>query len=47
MPACSVQLEYPGAAHQRPQVFQVVVARNKPEIVCGKVRIQFIARREF
>ncbi|MBN1663985.1 MAG: type IV toxin-antitoxin system AbiEi family antitoxin [Deltaproteobacteria bacterium] len=37
--------EYHGAAHQRPQVFQVVVARNKPEIACGKVRIQFIARK--
>jgi len=37
--------EYHGAAHQRPQVFQVIVARNKPEIVCGKVRIQFITRK--
>ena len=37
--------EYHGAAHQRPQVFQVVVAANKPEIACGKVRIQFIARK--
>jgi len=37
--------EYHGAAHQRPQVFQVVVARNKPEIVCGKIRIQFVARK--
>jgi predicted transcriptional regulator of viral defense system len=37
--------EYHGAAHQRPQVFQVVVARNKPEINCGKVRVEFVARR--
>ena len=37
--------EYHGAAHQRPQVFQVVVAKNKPEITCGKVRVQFIARK--
>jgi len=37
--------EYHGAAHQRPQVFQVVVARNRPEIACGKVRVQFIARK--
>jgi predicted transcriptional regulator of viral defense system len=34
-----------GAAHQRPQVFQVVVARNKPEISCGKVRVMFVARK--
>jgi len=37
--------EFSGAAHQRPQVFQVVVARNKPEIICGKMRVQFIARK--
>ena len=37
--------EYHGAAHQRPQVFQVVVARNKPEITCGKVRVMFVARK--
>jgi predicted transcriptional regulator of viral defense system len=37
--------EYHGAAHQRPQVFQVVVARNKPEITCGKVRVLFVARK--
>ncbi|MEI8174114.1 MAG: type IV toxin-antitoxin system AbiEi family antitoxin, partial [Deltaproteobacteria bacterium] len=35
--------EYHGAAHQRPQIFQVVVARNKPEITCGKVRVMFVA----
>lgn len=37
--------EYHGAAHQRPQIFQVVVARNKPGIICGKVRVEFVARR--
>lgn len=37
--------EYHGAAHQRPQVFQVVVARNKSEITCGKVRVMFVARK--
>lgn len=37
--------EYHGAAHQRPQVFQVVVAKNKPEIICGKVRVMFVARK--
>ncbi len=33
-----------GAAHQRPQVFQVVVGKNRPSIRCGKVIVQFIAR---
>lgn len=36
---------YHGAAHHRPQVFQVVVAKNRPDIDCGKVRIRFIARK--
>lgn len=34
-----------GAAHQAPMVFQVVVATNRPAIRCGKIRVQFIARR--
>jgi predicted transcriptional regulator of viral defense system len=33
-----------GAAHQAPMVFQTVVAANRPEIRCGRVRVQFIAR---
>jgi predicted transcriptional regulator of viral defense system len=37
--------EYHGAAHQRPQVFQVIVAKNKPTITCGDVRVEFIARK--
>jgi predicted transcriptional regulator of viral defense system len=37
--------EYHGAAHHRPQVFQVVVAKNRPHIECGKVRIRFVARK--
>jgi predicted transcriptional regulator of viral defense system len=37
--------EYHGAAHQRPQVFQVVVAKNKPAITCGKIRVMFVARK--
>ena len=37
--------EIHGAAHQRPQVFQVVVAANRPHIRCGEVRVQFVARR--
>ena len=36
---------YHGAAHQRPQVFQVVVPKNRPDIDCGKVRVRFIARK--
>lgn len=35
-----------GAAHQAPMVFQVVVATNRPAIRCGKVRVQFTARRD-
>jgi predicted transcriptional regulator of viral defense system len=37
--------EYHGAGHQRPQIFQVVVAKNKPGITCGHVRVEFIARK--
>jgi predicted transcriptional regulator of viral defense system len=37
--------EIHGAAHQRPQVFQVVVAANRPPMRCGAVRAQFVARR--
>ncbi|BCR04293.1 hypothetical protein DESUT3_13620 [Desulfuromonas versatilis] len=36
---------YHGAAHHRPQVFQVVVGKNRPSIECGKVRVNFIARK--
>ena len=34
-----------GAAHHRPQVFQVMLAKNRRPIVCGKVRVSFIARK--
>lgn len=37
--------ELHGAAHQRPQVIQVVVARNKPMILCGRIRVSFVARK--
>ena len=33
-----------GAAHQAPMVFQAVVAENRPEIRCGRVRVEFVAR---
>lgn len=36
---------YHGAAHQQPQVFQVVVPKNRPQILCGQVEVRFVARR--
>jgi len=36
--------QFHGAAHQRPQLFHVVAAKNRPPIQCGKVRVQFVAR---
>jgi predicted transcriptional regulator of viral defense system len=38
--------ELHGAAHQRPQVLQVMVRTNRRPLVCGKVRVQFVARKE-
>ena len=38
--------QYYGAAHQRPQEFQVFLARNRRPIGCGKVRAKFIARKK-
>ena len=35
-----------GAAHQRPQVDQVMVRKNRRSIRCGQVRVQFVARRD-
>lgn len=37
--------QYHGAAHHRPQEFQVVVAANRPAIICGSVKVAFVARR--
>ena len=37
--------QYHGAAHYRPQELQLVVERNRPAIVCGTVRVAFVARR--
>ena len=37
--------QYHGAAHHRPQEFQVVVTRNRPAIICGSVKVAFVARR--
>lgn len=37
--------QYYGAAHQRPQEFQVFIAKNHRPINCGNVRVKFIARK--
>lgn len=37
--------QYHGAAHQAPQVFQVVVAGARSDVRCGRVRVAFIVRR--
>ncbi|TYO99972.1 putative transcriptional regulator of viral defense system [Geothermobacter ehrlichii] len=37
--------EYHGAAHHRPQVFQVVVAKPRRTIKCGRVRVDFIVKK--
>lgn len=36
--------QYHGAAHQRPQEFQVVLESSRRPIVCGAVRVAFIRR---
>jgi predicted transcriptional regulator of viral defense system len=36
-----------GAAHQRPQQFQVMVKTNRRALKCGEVRVQFVARKDF
>jgi predicted transcriptional regulator of viral defense system len=37
--------QYHGAAHQRPQQFQVFLASNRRPIQCGAVRVVFMARK--
>lgn len=37
--------QYYGAAHQKPQRFQVVTTKNRPPIHCGRVYIEFIANK--
>ena len=37
--------QYHGAAHHRPQEFQIALARNRRPIACGAVRASFIARQ--
>lgn len=36
--------QYYGAAHQAPQIFQVVVNKSRAAIQCGRVRLGFIVR---
>lgn len=38
--------ELHGAAHQRPQAFQVMLRTNRRALECGEVRVQFIARKD-
>jgi predicted transcriptional regulator of viral defense system len=38
--------QYYGAAHQRPQEFQVFLQKNRRPIRCGKIRVRFIARKK-
>lgn len=37
--------QFYGAAHQRPQRFQVVTTKNRPPIHCGRIYIEFIANK--
>ncbi len=37
---------YHGAAHQRPQTFEVMVPRARRAIECGRVRVEFIVRHD-
>jgi predicted transcriptional regulator of viral defense system len=38
--------ELHGAAHQRPQAFQVMVKTSRRAIECGKVWVHFVARKD-
>lgn len=38
--------ELHGAAHQRPQAFQVMLKANRRPLECGAVRVQFLARKD-
>lgn len=37
---------YHGAAHQAPMVFQVMVQRSRRSLECGRVRVDFVVRRD-
>jgi len=38
--------ELHGAAHHRPQSFQVMVKTNRRTLRCGQVRVEFVARKD-
>ena len=38
--------QYYGAAHQKPQRFQVVTLKNRRPIRCGRTHIEFIANKQ-
>ncbi|MCI5064503.1 type IV toxin-antitoxin system AbiEi family antitoxin [bacterium] len=38
--------EYYGAAHQRPQVFQVMTDTPRRMVKCGRVQVRFISKRD-
>lgn len=38
--------QYYGAAHQKPQRFQVVTLKNRSPIHCGRIYIEFIAKKQ-
>ncbi len=42
----STAAQYYGAAHQRPQSFQVFVGKSRKDIRCGKVTVTFIANKQ-
>lgn len=37
--------QYHGAAHQRPQSFQVMVGKPRRAIQCGRIRVEFMVRK--
>lgn len=44
--ACLVTAaSYLGASHQQPQIFQVMIEQYRKPIVCGKVKVEFIANK--
>jgi hypothetical protein len=44
-PRCRADRRGAPAAHQQPQQFQVVVPKSRPAIRCGRVEVDFVARR--
>lgn len=38
---------YHGAAHQKPQVFQIITDKKRPAIKCGKIKVVFSLKKDF